>query len=177
MSDCEELIRRAAMGERDAQRKLYELFGDRVYRVLRRMVGESNVDDVMQDTFVSLFERLHTFRYESAFTTWLHRFTVNEGLQYLRRSSRPLRKIKSLVGCEVVVRDPSEGKDNAELLERALTQVDPELRTIFEMKERDLLPYSEIALIMAIPEGTVASRLNRARKELRERLVELGWEP
>ncbi len=177
MSDCDELIRLAAKGDRDAQRQLYELFGERVYRIVWRVVGESNAEDVMQDTFLRLFERLSTFRYESAFTTWLHRFAVNEALQYLRRSSRPTEKTKSLDGIDVPERDPAVGNDHADLLETALSQIDPELRLIFEMKERDLLPYSEISQVMAIPEGTVASRLNRARKDLRNQLVELGWEP
>ena len=177
MSDCDELIRLAATGERDAQRQLYELFGERVYRIVWRMVGESNADDVMQDTFLRLFERIHTFRFESAFTTWLHRFAVNEALQHLRRSSRPNRKTKSLDKIDVAGRDPGVGNDHAELLETALSQIDPELRLIFEMKERDLLPYSEISQVMAIPEGTVASRMNRARRVLRDQLIELGWEP
>ena len=72
--------------------------------------------------------------------------------------------------------DQAANLENAELLEVALSRIDPELRIVFELKEVDELPYSEIAEIVGIPEGTVGSRLNRARTELRDHLTQLGWE-
>ena len=67
--------------------------------------------------------------------------------------------------------------ENAELLEVAMLRIEPELRVVFQLKEMDELPYSQIAEIVGIPEGTVGSRLNRARTELRDQLPQLGWEP
>ena len=67
--------------------------------------------------------------------------------------------------------------ENAELLEVAMLRIEPELRVVFQLKEMDELPYSQIAEIVGIPEGTVGSRLNRARTELRDQLTQLGWEP
>ena len=64
-----------------------------------------------------------------------------------------------------------------ELLDQALQRLDPELRAIFLLREVDDLPYAEIAKVLTIPAGTVGSRLNRARQQLREHLVQLGWEP
>jgi RNA polymerase sigma factor (sigma-70 family) len=66
--------------------------------------------------------------------------------------------------------------ENAELVAKALQQIDPELRRIVELKELDELSYAEIGEIVGIPEGTVGSRLNRARKELQVILLNLGWE-
>ncbi|MCA9038484.1 MAG: sigma-70 family RNA polymerase sigma factor, partial [Planctomycetaceae bacterium] len=63
-----------------------------------------------------------------------------------------------------------------ELLEQALQQLDPELRSVFVLKEVESLSYREIAQVMDIPEGTVGSRLNRARRELQQHLADLGWE-
>jgi RNA polymerase sigma-70 factor (ECF subfamily) len=62
-------------------------------------------------------------------------------------------------------------------MEQALTRLEPELRTICLLREIDELSYREIAEILGIPEGTVGSRLNRARSELKEHLINLGWGP
>ncbi|REJ68475.1 MAG: RNA polymerase sigma factor, partial [Planctomycetota bacterium] len=62
-------------------------------------------------------------------------------------------------------------------LERALARLEPDLRSTFLLREVEDLPYGEIALALDVPEGTVGSRLNRARRELKQHLLELGWEP
>lgn len=72
--------------------------------------------------------------------------------------------------------EPRQQQALAELLDVAMRRIDEELRTIFQLKEVDGLAYREIAQIVGIPEGTVGSRLNRARRELRNHLIDLGWE-
>jgi RNA polymerase sigma-70 factor (ECF subfamily) len=67
--------------------------------------------------------------------------------------------------------------DDKELLEYALALLEPDLRSAFLIREVEGLTYSEIAEALEIPEGTVGSRLNRARRELKQHLIELGWEP
>lgn len=73
-------------------------------------------------------------------------------------------------------REKSEHLQNRELLEQALAQLEPDLRSIFLLREFERLSYRELAEALGIPEGTVASRLNRARTELQRLLRELGWE-
>jgi RNA polymerase sigma-70 factor (ECF subfamily) len=73
--------------------------------------------------------------------------------------------------------DSYQNVDDKELLEHALGLLDPELRSAFLLREVEGLSYSEIAEAVEIPAGTVGSRLNRARRELKQHLVELGWEP
>jgi RNA polymerase sigma-70 factor (ECF subfamily) len=70
-----------------------------------------------------------------------------------------------------------ESREAKELLEVALSRLDPELRAVFLLSEAERLSYREIADAIEIPEGTVGSRLNRARRELRSILTNLGWEP
>lgn len=67
--------------------------------------------------------------------------------------------------------------DHRELLDRALNRIDPDLRTIFLLREVEHLSYTQLAEVLEIPMGTVASRLSRARQELQIALQELGWEP
>ena len=81
-----------------------------------------------------------------------------------RRRKAPLVPVRSLPGVDA---------ERKELLEQALARIDPELRSIFLLREVEKLSYHEIADAMQIPEGTVGSRLNRARRELRQRLSDL----
>ncbi|MDZ4849621.1 MAG: sigma-70 family RNA polymerase sigma factor [Pirellulaceae bacterium] len=176
MSVSDEVIQRAASGDRNAQREIYEQHGERVFRLVRRVVGESDADDVLQESFLRLFAKLDTFRGESEFTTWLHRLVVNEALQHKRRRARSTKTANARVDDQAETQDVASDLENTELLETAMSRIEPELRTIFELKEIDQLSYAEIAQTVGIPEGTVGSRLNRARTNLREQLTRLGWE-
>ena len=172
----DEVVERASAGERAAQRELYEHFQRRTFRLVRRIVGDSDADDVTQDCFLRMFAKLETFRFESQFSTWLHRLVVNEALQHRRGRSRRKEHGRPSLDAEFGQVGGTATMENTELLETALSRIEPELRVVFELKEVDKLPYSEIAEIMGIPEGTVGSRLNRARTELRDHLTQLGWE-
>ncbi len=172
----EDLVCRAAGGDRDAQRQIYETYGDRVYRTVERIVGKSDAADVTQGAFIQLFHKLQTFRSESSFATWLHRLVVNEALQHLRKRGRRTMKTQPLVRQDVAAEPTSLAGEVVEIVTKAMERIEPSLRLIFELKEIDELSYAQIAEIVGIPEGTVGSRLNRARRELREQLFKLGWD-
>lgn len=177
-SECDELepiVLACQQGDSVAQRELYDRCQQSVYRLAVRMVGVQAAPDVAQDTFLQTFRSLRQFSGRSRFETWLYRLAVNECLQFLRRARRE--------PCERLTREPEDrSPDKAdhlqhrELLERALAQLDPDLRSVFLLREIEGLSYRELAEALEIPEGTVASRLNRARTELQRLLRELGWE-
>lgn len=159
-------VQAAAAGDRRALREIYEATTDRVFRLMVRMVGVQDADDLTQQTFVRAFSKLSQFSGESKFETWLYRLATNEALQHLRREKH--RRTK-----ELVVEPAMQATDHVEqderfaMLRQALDQLDPELRAIFTLKEESGLSYQEIAKALDIPEGTVGSRLNRARRALR----------
>lgn len=162
-------------GDRLSQHRLYELSHRRVYRISVRIVGVQDAADVTQQVFLQVFRKIDQFQGDSKFETWLYRLSVNESLQYLRRGRRwefqtlayePMDHHQSA----------TDRNDQQELLEQALSKIEPELRSIFVLKEVEELSYREIAEILDIPEGTVGSRLNRARRELQQHLIDLGWE-
>src|SRR4029077_1214143 len=85
-----EVVRRARSGDVRAFEKLYRSHCKRVYAICLRMVGNpTDAEDLTQEAFLLLFRKLHTFRGESAFSTWLHRLVVNTVLMHLRRKSLP----------------------------------------------------------------------------------------
>jgi RNA polymerase sigma-70 factor (ECF subfamily) len=169
------LVDACRRGDRIAQHALYQRFVNRVHFVAARMVGRNDVDDVTQNVFLQVFRSLDQYRQESRFETWLYRLTVNEALQYRRRNRRwPLPSLNEELA--TAARDGNGFGDERELLERALSDVPEELRVLFVLREVEGLCYRDLAEVLGIPEGTVASKLSRARQELRKKLVALGWE-
>lgn len=169
------IVLRCQQGDTQAQRELYERCQDSVYRLVARMVGDQAAPDVAQDVFLQALRTLRQFSGRSRFETWLYRLSINECLQFLRRARRE--------PCERLTREPEDRSpgeadhlQHRELLEQALAQIDPDLRSVFLLREIEGLSYGELAEALGIPEGTVASRLNRARTELQRLLRELGWE-
>jgi RNA polymerase sigma-70 factor (ECF subfamily) len=174
-STLEQAIEGCREGSREAQRQLYDACSERVYALMVRIVGVQNAADVTQQVFLRVFKKIDNFQGHSRFETWLYRLATNEAYQFLRKERRwkhaPLGH------------DPRDGQTSVEhinqekeLLEEALRRVDVELRTIFLLREVEELSYQELAEVLKISEGTVASRLNRARRTLRSVLTDLGWE-
>lgn len=158
-----QIIERCLRDEQDAQRQLYEQYCDRVYRLMYRMVGSSNADDLTQQVFLCVFHKLGTFQCKSSFATWLFRVATNEALQFLRRR-RPESRTLNLREKVVEPACATAQSDQRDLLEWGLSQLEPNLRAIFLLRVIDELSYFEIAMSLDIAEGTVASRLSRARR-------------
>ena len=169
------LVASCQAGSRDAQRQLYERCEQRVYRLLVRMVGRSEAADLLQQVFLQVLREINRFDGRSRFETWLYRVTINEALQHLRRQKR--WRWTSLVS-DLVDHEPNHERhlDYKDLLEQALARLEPDLRSLYLLREVEKQSYAEIAEATHIPEGTVASRLNRARQLLKQYLLELGWE-
>jgi RNA polymerase sigma-70 factor (ECF subfamily) len=131
---------------------------------------------VLQSTFLRIYSSIDSFRFDSEFTTWVHRIAVNESLQFLRRIRRhPLVHLDrgSMDRHAALTGNRQELQD---LFEVAFSRIDPESQAILHLREVEGAGYDVLAGILAIPAGTVGSRLNKARRELRGQLLSLGWE-
>jgi len=160
--------------DRDMQRRLYELCHEKAYRLCARMVGRQDAADVCQQTFLKVFQSIGSFAGRSSFMTWLFRIAANECLQHRRRTSRA--RVVNLADIEPPDRAPpaTQRIHDRELLEMALARLDPELRCVFLLREVEELSYTQIADAVDLPEGTVASRLSRAREQLQRILTALA---
>jgi RNA polymerase sigma-70 factor (ECF subfamily) len=184
-SDTDErLVRRFQEGSADAFEVLVQRHGTRVYNLCLRILGDpEEAADASQDTFLAALRKLNTFRGDSAFTTWLHRVTVNACYDSLRRKRRrPLLQI---------VRDEDDERLEPSLPEpdhadqvvlsvdvaKALMQVPKEFRVALVMADVQDLPYDEIARVLEIPVGTVKSRVFRGRVALGRALGAARGEP
>jgi RNA polymerase sigma-70 factor, ECF subfamily len=165
----EDLVRRAVDGDRAAFGIIVERHERRVYNLALRMTGrEEDARDATQDACLVALHKLASFRGEAAFTTWLHRVTVNACYDLLRKRSRtPL--LSTLDDQEP---EPPAWPDHAEAtdlsidVQRALLGVPEDYRVVMILHDVQDLPYEEVAAIVGIPVGTVKSRLHRGRVAL-----------
>ena len=173
-NDLQNLLSRCSHGDQEAQRQMYERYHERIYRLMVRMAGLGEAADLTQQVFLQLLRKVDRYAGRSKFETWMYRVAVNEALQYLRKERR--RTLPSLKEDPPSQQRENERSVHRDLLEQAFARIDPDLRAIFLLREAEGQSYSKIAEILQIPEGTVGSRLNRARQQLQHHLRELGWE-
>jgi RNA polymerase sigma-70 factor (ECF subfamily) len=171
-----EVIARAASGDPDAQRALYEAHVDRVYRLAWRLAGDDDLArDFTQDAFVRAFQRLGEFRGESAFGTWLHTITVSVALNGLRKVKRLRSREISLEHAETI--GTTERRADPDLtvrLHKAIDDLPTGYRTVFVMHDVEGFTHEEIAKALGIQPGTSKAQLFRARGKLREALADFA---
>ncbi len=181
------LIRRVLDGDADAFEPLVREHQTKVYHLAYRMLGnEEDAADAAQEALIRAYTSLSGFREESRFSSWLYRLTNNVCLDMLRRRGR--QNTVSLVtededGEETEREIPDESADPALLAERAedarlvreaIASLPPDCREILTLREIGGLSYEELAAALQLEPGTVRSRLNRARKKLRDALLATG---
>lgn len=178
-----EAIRLAQAGDAAAFELLYQLHSRRVYALCLRMVGNpSDAEDLMQEAFLQLFRKIGTFRGESAFSTWLHRMTVNVVLMRLRKKSLPAASLEETTEPDEETGGPRKDIGAPDLrlsgavdrvnLERSIEKLPPGYRTVFVLHDVQGFEHNEIAGIMGCSVGNSKSQLHKARTRLRELLQE-----
>ena len=168
-----ELVRRVQAGDRGAFDELYRRSCGRVYAVCLRMSEDAQTAErLTQDAFVRAWQHMHTFRGDSAFTSWLHRLTVNVVLEDRRSSARRLLRIENVADPELYERASSATTRPGERidLERAIARLPLRARTVLILFDIEGYSQDEIARLTGTAVGTVKAQLHRARKLLREML-------
>jgi RNA polymerase sigma-70 factor (ECF subfamily) len=178
-SDELHLLDAAAAGDRDARRQLFERYRDAAYQVAFRVTGRmEDALDVVQDSFITAFEKLAGFARESGFKTWLLRIATNRALDLLRS-----RKVRLGVALEAADDDSAspqiaapmfadramaglEQRELGERLRQAIETLPPEQQAVFSLYAAGEMTYGQIADVLQVPIGTVMSRLFHARRRL-----------
>jgi RNA polymerase sigma-70 factor (ECF subfamily) len=166
-----ETVLRAQQGDQAAFRELYEANVGRIHAVCLRLAGDQReAEEHTQDVFVRAWQRLATFRGESAFSTWLHRLAVNEVLQARRSAARRSARITLGDDAESVDAVSARGDPPSPDLEQAIARLPEGARTVFVLHDIEGYQHEEIARMSGIAEGTSKAQLHRARRLLREAL-------
>src|ERR1700682_5719361 len=176
-------IRLAQAGDAAAFEFLYRLHSRRVYALCLRMVSNpADAEDLAQEAFLQLFRKISTFRGESAFSTWLHRMTVNVVLMRWRKKSLPTDSLEETIDPDAENSAPKRDVGAPDLrlsgaidrvpLERSIEKLPPGYRTVFVLHDVQGYEHNEIADIMGCSVGNSKSQLHKARTRLRDLLQE-----
>ena len=183
----QELIQAAQTGDQSAFGTLVQQHQTMVYHLALRMVGNAeDAADLTQEVFLSAWRSLGSFQSQAAFSTWLYRLTSNACIDFLRKEKR--RSALSLTtegeeeeGRELEVDDQRfsperelEKKEARRAVREGLAALSPEHRQVLVLREMEGLSYTEMAHLLDLEEGTVKSRLARARLALKDFLQKSG---
>ena len=185
MTESPELLPALKARSPEAFQQLFEIYSDKMFRLAVGMLGdEQEAEDVVQEAFLRLFERINTFEGRSKVGTWLYRTVHNASVDRLRKR-KPGLEINSIslagdspLPLPAVFVDwkavPEAQLNQAEVqdqLEAAAASLPESLRTVFLLRDVEELSTEEVAGILEISSGAVKVRLHRARLQLRERLA------
>jgi RNA polymerase sigma-70 factor, ECF subfamily len=173
----EVLVRRFLDGDASAFATLVQRHERRVFNLAMRMLGkEEDARDATQDAFLSALRKLSGFRGEAAFTTWMHRVTVNACYDVLRKRARSpvLRSVphgeEPMPDLGPPTPDPADEIAGTTDVTRALARVPVDYRAVLVLHDVHDIAYEEVARILELPLGTVKSRLHRGRIALAKEL-------
>jgi RNA polymerase sigma-70 factor (ECF subfamily) len=164
-------IRAAQAGDARAFRQMYEMHVGRVHALCLRLTGETGwAEELTQDVFVRVWERLASFRGESSFATWLYRLAMNEVLMAIRSTRRREQRVEPRGEPPDAPSGLARESEAAIDLERAIAALPEGCRTVFVLHDVEGLRHEEIAQLTGTAVGTSKAHLFRARRLLREAL-------
>lgn len=186
-----DVVLRAQANDPEASRLIIEKMHQPMLGFIYRLLGpkyRDQMEDIAQEVFLKVFRALRRFDVDRGvkFSTWVFTFTRNYCLDILKKKHLPMFSMSSTTEDEgpLAIRDEgvlppdqiANGKDIGHRIDIALQAINPEQRAVFEMRERRGMEYTDIASLMGVAEGTVKSRLHRARLALRDLLADLRGE-
>ena len=167
---------RSGIGDMNAFEELYRRHNRRVYSLCLRMTGNrADAEDLAQDVFIQLCRKLNSFRGEAAFTTWLHRLTVNQVLMHFRKRAVRLEQTTEEGETPMQVEKGTEDFRGMKVVDRialdsAIAQLPPGYRVVFTLHDIEGHEHTEIAKMLGRSVGTSKSQLHKARMSLRKLL-------
>jgi RNA polymerase sigma factor (sigma-70 family) len=175
----QEVISRVLAGEHRLYEFIMRRYNARLYRIGMSIVNnDTEVEDIMQVTYIKAYEHLHTFNNKSAFGTWITRILINESLLHLKKSKRymsmetnnetnPIEKVQKNESSPIKA---LLNKELSNVLEDALVQLPEKYRIVFVLREMENMSIAETVDTLSITEANVKVRLNRAKAMLRDTL-------
>jgi len=164
-------------GDMEKFEEIYHLHHKRVYSICFRMLqNAADAEDLTQQVFIQLFRKLHTFRGESSFTTWLHRLTVNQVLMHFRRRVVKTEKTTEDGSTPVRIVTGTENPGRMALIDRialnqAISQLPLGYRIVFILHDVEGFEHDQIGKMLGCAVGTSKSQLHKARQRLRQLLT------
>src|SRR4051812_20632956 len=167
------LAKAAGRGDMKAFEELYARHNRRVYSLCLRMTQNvAEAEDLTQEAFIQLFRKIGSFRGDSAFTTWLHRLTVNQVLMHFRKASVKRERVTEEGETPIQIVRGTENPNAMPVVDRialdkAIGQLPPGYKTVFVLHDVEGHEHEAIARMLGVSVGTSKSQLHKARMKLR----------
>lgn len=171
-----ELTKAAAQGDMAAFEEIYKRHHRRVYSVCLRMLqNTSEAEDLTQDVFIQLYRKIGSFRGDSAFTTWLHRMTVNQVLMHFRKRTVKFEKTTEEGETPIQIVSGTSNPERMRIvdkiaLDNAIEQLPTGYKNVFVLHDVEGFEHEEVARILGCSVGTSKSQLHKARLKLQKLL-------
>jgi RNA polymerase sigma-70 factor (ECF subfamily) len=169
-AELDDYVAKAAAGDVRAFEHLYRVHLPRVHSLVRRMAGGRETDELTQDVFVRVWQKLATFRGDSAFGTWLHRLAVNVVIEKFRQDAARRQRLHDGEEIFDTLPSPVRSRDLVMDFESALMTLPDGAREIFVLHDVEGYKHHEIGTLLEISSGTSKAQLHRARMMLRKYL-------
>lgn len=170
------LVQQCLEGNINAFECIIDRYQKAIYNVALRIVNNSDdAEDIAQNVFIKVYQKLATFDSRHKFFSWLYRAAINESLNFLNHKKRFIGLTDEMLSADKTPEEGYEENEMSQHVEIALMQLAPEQRALIVLKHFQDLAYQEIGQIMEIPEKTVKSRLYSARQLLKDVLLKKGF--
>ncbi|MCB9081293.1 MAG: RNA polymerase sigma factor [Lewinellaceae bacterium] len=168
-----DIVEQCQQGNRQAQFELYRLYSKAMYNVCLRMLkDEFDAEDVLQNAFVDVFMKMHTFKFEASVGSWIKRIVINNCINFLKRRRLQFEELNDRHGEVHDDHEAGAGADangiSVELIKKALFELPDGYRVVFTLYLMEGYDHQEIGEILGITEATSKSQYSRAKKKLRE---------
>lgn len=184
MEDEKKLIKKSISGDVQSFEILISRYQKMAYNIAYRIMGnEEDAKDMAQESFIKIFRYIKNFRMDSSFSTWMYRIVMNTCKDELRKKKLKVISIDKPIetsdgSMQMDIEDKSrtpeellESKETSEEVQEALSQISDNNRIVVVLRDIKGFSYSEISDIIEVPVGTIKSRINRGRHELKTLLI------
>jgi RNA polymerase sigma-70 factor (ECF subfamily) len=165
------LVEDCKKGIRKSQFELYQLYSKAMFNICLRMLkNEADAEDILQNSFIDVFTKLDTFRFQSTIGAWIKRIVINNCINFLKKRRLYFEEITERIGDQTEPPTEEEPTLSVQTIKDAIVQLPDGYRVVFSLYQMEGYDHKEIAEILNVSEQTSKSQYSRARKKLRELL-------
>jgi RNA polymerase sigma factor (sigma-70 family) len=166
-----DIVEACIRGDRKAQFELYKLYSKAMYNICLRMLGTvENAEDALQNSFVDVYTKLETFRFESSIGAWIKRIVINQCINMLKKRRIEFSELNDSQGHVEDTPSVSDDVLNVEMIQKAIMQLPEGYRVVFSLYAMEGYDHEEIGEILGVTEATSKSQYSRAKAKLRDTL-------
>ncbi|MEL6922636.1 MAG: RNA polymerase sigma factor [Bacteroidota bacterium] len=165
-----DIVEACKTGDRQAQFELYRLYSKAMYNICLRMTrNEHDAEDLLQHSFMDVYSKLHTFRYQSSIGAWIKRIVVNNCINFLKKRRLQIEELTDRNAKEhFEEKEQREAPHSIDAINKAIFKLPDGYRIVFSLYLLEGYDHKEIASILNISEATSKSQFSRAKKKLKE---------